>query len=654
MLKAEIIAASLAFMGSLAGARTVALWPLGWDVARQCRDGRCAVSSENDLQFDKTLVCSYMTEGWGWRLPPNPDSGYRIENGSALYSGGTPEAVDFAFNDTVGKYLTGRGDFTLEGWFRFPAMPDEGKSFVIVDCGEGDHRWTLSLCGPSKKEAGSWRISFEVLGVHEATFRSLTKKEVAEVKTGWHHWALVFACRDGSGNASIRFYRDGRLDGEIRRPACDSTVGRSCSFRLGGCHRKGEVFMGSIDYCRLSDCALEPRAFLNGGLAKCGMVETVKIEAPRDTMAPIGILIPPPVKYRDPGVIHYQTGPSVAVSPKGRIWVAIMTGGATECDQNYVDLLTSGDGGATWSEPKLSLDMDGPMRTFDPAMWTDPEGRVWLFWCQCYDFWDGRGGLWASVCENPDDENAAWSAPRRLCDGVMKNKPLVRENGEWWLFVEQWQDDMSADVLRMPKDAPWYHNDTPHIGANVYRSDDAGWTWNWFSTVPIAADVRTCDEHMAVEQRDGTFRMLLRLRTGMAESRSTDGGRTWTQALPGAVRNPPARFFFGRLRSGNILLVKNGPIDRQTERRDLMAFLSEDDGKTFPYCLQLDMRKGVAYPDVSERSDGMLHCVHDFDRRNIGEIVLDKFTEADIRAGRLVTPESRLHVIVRKNVLIRK
>ena len=176
----------------------------------------------------------------------------------------------------------------------------------------------------------------------------------------------------------------------------------------------------------------------------------------------------------------------------------------------------SSDGGATWSEPKMALDIDGPLRTFDPAMWTDPEGRVWLFWCQTYDVWDGRGGLWASVCEHPDDEDAAWSKPRRICDGVMKNKPLVLSNGDRWLFVEQWRDDCQENYWKrlcaLPSLPAWYHADTPHVGANVYRSTDRGETWRWFATVPVPGEVRTCDEHMAIEQRNGAFRMLLRVK----------------------------------------------------------------------------------------------------------------------------------------------
>ncbi|MBR4172639.1 MAG: exo-alpha-sialidase [Kiritimatiellae bacterium] len=371
------------------------------------------------------------------------------------------------------------------------------------------------------------------------------------------------------------------------------------------------------------------------------------------TLQPIRIQMPPPLRYRDPANIVYQTGPSIAVAPNGRIWVAIMTGGVDEENRNYVDLLTSGDGGDTWSEPKMALDIDGPMRTFDPGMWTDPEGRVWLFWCQVYDFWDGRGGLWTTVCDDPGKEDAAWSPPRRLCDGVMKNKPLVLSNGDRWLLVEQWQDDTSGwhwDYLKkQPRLPEWYHTDTPHIGANVYRSTDKGATWSYWSTAPVPQNVRTCDEHMAIERKDGTFRMLLRTKYGMGECTSSDGGRTWTPVVPSAIKNPAARFHFCKLRSGNVLLVKNGPIDVQTDRRDIIAYLSEDDGQTFPFKLPLDIRPKPSYPDVSQGADGRIYSVHDFDRRGIGEIILDVFTEDDIRAGKIVSPGSRLHRIVRKN-----
>ncbi|MFN2352421.1 MAG: exo-alpha-sialidase, partial [Kiritimatiellia bacterium] len=41
----------------------------------------------------------------------------------------------------------------------------------------------------------------------------------------------------------------------------------------------------------------------------------------------------------------------------------------------------------------------------------------------------------ATEADGPD---AAWSAPRRLCDGVMMCKPVVLSSGEWALPVSFW------------------------------------------------------------------------------------------------------------------------------------------------------------------------------------------------------------------------
>ncbi|MBQ1456789.1 MAG: exo-alpha-sialidase, partial [Thermoguttaceae bacterium] len=113
--------------------------------------------------------------------------------------------------------------------------------------------------------------------------------------------------------------------------------------------------------------------------------------------------------------------------------------------------------------------------------------------------------------------------------------------------------------------------------------------------------------------------------------------------------NPSARFYFTRLKSGNVLLIKNGPLDVQTSRRDIIAYLSEDDGETFPYKLELDMRELPSYPNACQGTDGMIYAIHDYDRTGVGEEILDRFTEEDIKAGKLVSPNSRLHIIVRTN-----
>ena len=117
---------------------------------------------------------------------------------------------------------------------------------------------------------------------------------------------------------------------------------------------------------------------------------------------------------------------------------------------------------------------------------------------------------------------------------------------------------------------------------------------------------------------------------------------------PSAILNPNSRFFIGRLKSGVMLLVKNGPVGRKTGRSHITAFVSDDDGATWLGGLVLDERNNVSYPDAVESADGFIHVVHDRERTKAREILHHRFTEADVRAGRLVTPGSRLKGIVNK------
>ena len=153
---------------------------------------------------------------------------------------------------------------------------------------------------------------------------------------------------------------------------------------------------------------------------------------------------------------------------------------------------------------------------------------------------------------------------------------------------------------------------------------------------------------MLTERTDGSLRMLVRTEYGIGEAFSSDGGKTWSQVEPTKIRNPNSRFYVGRLASGALLLVKNGPLKERIPRDRMMAFVSDDDGATWTGGLVLDERKRVSYPDVVQGADGFIHVVHDRERTRAREILHHVFTEADVRAGKLVTPGSRLKDIVNK------
>lgn len=321
----------------------------------------------------------------------------------------------------------------------------------------------------------------------------------------------------------------------------------------------------------------------------------------------------------------YQGIPGVERAPGGRLWAVWYAGKVHEDRYNYVVGVTSGDDGKTWSDLKFVIDPDGdgPLRTSDPCPWLDPDGRLWLFW-----WMNGAGDtqLFAMTTDDPDSENPAWTEPRVVCPGVMMCKPIVAADGTWLLPTAIWRREDSCRVV---------------------ASVDKGRTWTLRGTagVPSPED-RNCDEPMMVQRKDGSLWMLVRTSYGIGETVSRDMGKTWTPVAPSAIPHPTSRFFLRRLLSGNLLLVKHGPMDRRTTRSHLTAFISQDDGATWLGGLLLDERKTVSYPDGTQAPDGTIRIIYDWNRADEKHILMAVFTEQDVLAGKDAGGEVRRRILV--------
>jgi hypothetical protein len=252
---------------------------------------------------------------------------------------------------------------------------------------------------------------------------------------------------------------------------------------------------------------------------------------------------------------------------------------------------------------------------------------------------DGRSGVWASICEDPDDANPVWSAPRRIWHGFTLNKPTVLGSGEWLLPVS-----LNHEGFGPFKGA--FRELDPMRGANVFVSTDEGATWT--RRGHVAFPNPNWDEHMFVERKDGSLWMLARTSAGLMQSISNDKGATWSEpAEPPGIRHPVARFHIRRLTSGRLLLVKHGDaVDSHEGRSKLTAWLSEDDGATWKGGLMLDERKGVSYPDGFQAPDGTLYISYDRNRKTDGEVLMARFREDDVLAGKLVGPRSQLRMLI--------
>ncbi len=320
---------------------------------------------------------------------------------------------------------------------------------------------------------------------------------------------------------------------------------------------------------------------------------------------------------------------SIAVAPNGRLWVTWYAGCTPGEDQNnYVVLSTSGDSGKTWKE-LLTVDPDGegPRRTFDPELWVAPDGKLRWTWTDRTMPYNNveTDALWMIVLDDPNSENTVWHPPVYITQGVMMCKPLVLSSGEWALPVCTWYSDQSSKMV---------------------VSDNAGKTWTVRGGANMPKEERCFDEHLFVERKDGAIWCLSRTKSGIREALSSNRGKTWSALEPSPIRHPSARFFISRLNSGNLLLVKHGPIAEKTGRSHLTAFVSKDDGKTWEGGLMLDERSGVSYPDGQQAADGTIYLTYDFDRTGKRHILFATFREEDALAGKPVSSAVRLRQLV--------
>lgn len=336
----------------------------------------------------------------------------------------------------------------------------------------------------------------------------------------------------------------------------------------------------------------------------------------------------------------WQGIPGIELTKKGRMFATFYSGGTKEELDNYVMLVYSNDG-EHFTEPVAVAYKKG-YRCFDPCLWIDPLGRLWFTWSMIPDH-----GTYAAVCDNPDADELIWHDVVFVGHDVMMNKPTVLTTGEWMFPIAVWHDDVR--VLSTEFDTK-----ETDKRAFVYKSIDNGRSFEKLGGVN--AKERSFDEHMILELSDGRLAMYIRTHYGIAVAYSYDGGRNWTEGTDSGLGGPDSRFFIRRLPSGRILLINH---ENAKERNNLTAYLSEDDGKTWPHRLLLDERMNVSYPDGVLDSDGFIYIIYDRERGVLKkklaeayecarEILYAKFTEEDIIAGELMNANSKLRCVVSK------
>lgn len=319
----------------------------------------------------------------------------------------------------------------------------------------------------------------------------------------------------------------------------------------------------------------------------------------------------------------WQGIPGLERTAKGRVFASWFTGGPKEPSPENIVLLCYSDNLAqTFTQPKVVAEPGNGTRCFDPTLWIDPKGRLW------YVFNRGNKDsavhdVRARICDDPDATPPVFGPEFRVgYEGpyaFRMNKPTVLSTGEWIMPVTHATEPVHE----------WFAGPRQLQGVGI--STDEGKTWKLHGALKAPEWALEC---MITELKDGRLWLLTRTGGGFLwESHSFDKGRTWAEAKASTIPNPGSRFFIRRLASGNLLLVNHHGFTGRT-RSHLTAQISTDDGQTWNEGLLLDERKGVSYPDGVQDRDGLIWITYDHDRQGTGEILLARFREEDVLAGK--------------------
>lgn len=310
------------------------------------------------------------------------------------------------------------------------------------------------------------------------------------------------------------------------------------------------------------------------------------------------------------------------------------TGGYTEPGPgNFTMIARSEDNGATWKD--YGRFQHGFRGLFTTELFSPREGEVHAF-LNTYDT-----GQWMtqllSYRSISTDGGATWSAPNSIpggVQGVWPNKGIVHSNGRWIIPVswaehigEEWAEpsDGRAPMVTMAGTRVLPQTELPHSGelmakylagvewadknhryaTGVIISDDNGKTFRLRGYL-TGGKHGLLMEPRVVELGNGDVVMLIRSqRDGwLWESRSTDGGETWSKAVQSNIPNPAAKILLLRGEDNRIYLVHNPTgHDGATMggRNPLSLWISDDDMKT--WSVKVDLVRDDApyvslnYPD---------------------------------------------------------
>ena len=268
----------------------------------------------------------------------------------------------------------------------------------------------------------------------------------------------------------------------------------------------------------------------------------------------------PGKKLHFPNAERLADGSVVAVAREGA--------GHTGQDGRLL-MMTSDDGGSTWSAPEVVF--DSPYDDRDPMITQLSSGRLLLSWFQ-NDYSVTPPEPMGTFVAHSDDGGETWSAPVAVQSMLSGESDIVDTYELGWNASHGQVKELPGGDLIIPlygtvPDDKWQK-------ATVVRSTDGGQTWSASTESLVASATGThYQEPVLTVLPGGVVHALLRIGTSAStmgavhsqESWSRDGGRTWS--APAEIDLVTSSAHTEVLRDGSVFLAYGDLSGHFTDKR---------------------------------------------------------------------------------------
>ncbi len=343
----------------------------------------------------------------------------------------------------------------------------------------------------------------------------------------------------------------------------------------------------------------------------------------------------------------HNHGSSIVETPEGDLLAVWFHGsGERKSDDVLLQGARKRNGEDAWCAPFVMADTPG-LPDCNPVLFIDPQKTLWLFWVTVQDNqWGGTLLKYRTATNYDADGPPQWD-----WQDVIHTRPVDLETQFLGVIarVEENMAPLLASVPRLPeliavgKDAAttklkrrlgWMTRIHPimtsekrlmlGLYSDVFNcslaafTEDAGATW-FFSEPILDPQAKRLGniQPSFVMRKNGDIVAYMRdngIPNRVRTATSTDHGITWPSVQMLAIPNPGSSVECIALESGRWVLVCN---DTNSGRHRLSAYVSEDEGATWPTARPIEEREekkdgSFSYPSLIQASDGTMHSTYSY------------------------------------------